>query len=92
MEGAAREVLPHWRRSRRRVGWSPAGEPNGHRSVEGHCRRSSRIYGYDALYRLTSESITLNSQPSTINYSYDPVGNRLSRQSTLNPILSTSAS
>jgi RHS repeat-associated protein len=43
-------------------------------------------YGYDNLYRLTSEAIT--SDPTTanngsINYSYDAVGNRLSRNSTI---------
>ncbi|HMG75196.1 MAG TPA: PKD domain-containing protein [Pyrinomonadaceae bacterium] len=42
-------------------------------------------YTYDDLYRLTSESIT--NDPHSVNgavsYSYDPVGNRLNRNSTL---------
>jgi RHS repeat-associated protein len=43
-------------------------------------------YGYDALYRLTSE--TISSDPVTANngqisYTYDPVGNRLSRTSSV---------
>ncbi len=49
-------------------------------------------YGYDALYRLTSETIT--SDPGEVNgtvtYTLDPVGNRLSRTSTLAAVPSTS--
>jgi RHS repeat-associated protein len=52
----------------------------------------NRLYTYDDVYRLTGESLSINNQPSTLNYGYDPVGNRLSRLSTINSILSTSAS
>jgi len=45
-------------------------------------------YGYDALYRLTSETVT--GDPGGVNgsvgYVYDPVGNRLERDSTLAPV------
>ena len=45
-------------------------------------------YGYDALYRLTSETVT--GDPAgvngTVGYDYDPVGNRLERTSTLAPV------
>lgn len=41
-------------------------------------------YAYDALYRLTSESITgASSQNGTVSYGYDPAGNRLSLNSTI---------
>ena len=42
---------------------------------------TSRTYAwnYDPLYRLTNEIITLNSQPSSLNYGYDLVGNRTGR-------------
>jgi RHS repeat-associated protein len=43
-------------------------------------------YGYDALYRLTNETISGASTPQqngSISYGYDAVGNRLSRTSTL---------
>jgi hypothetical protein len=45
-------------------------------------------YSYDDLYRLTSESII--SDPHGVNgsagYSYDPVGNRLNRSSSIAPV------
>src|SRR5262249_7810380 len=43
-------------------------------------------YSYDALYRLTQEQITSNSVTAnngTIGYTYDAVGNRLSRTLTV---------
>ena len=43
----------------------------------------TRAYGYDAAYRLTTENLQINSQLATLNYSYDAVGNRLTRTSTL---------
>ncbi len=43
-----------------------------------------RSYSYDDLYRLTGESIGLGAaSASSLNYIYDPVGNRLSRGSTM---------
>ena len=51
-------------------------------------------YTYDDLYRLTSESIA--NDPHGINgnasYSYDPVGNRLNRSSSITPVPSQSSS
>jgi len=50
-------------------------------------------YGYDALARLTSETIANdpNSANGTLSYSLDAVGNRLSRTSTLAAISSTTS-
>jgi RHS repeat-associated protein len=43
---------------------------------------------YDGIYRLTNETISLDphSNNGAVSYSLDPVGNRLSQQSTLSPI------
>src|SRR5262249_42109588 len=51
-------------------------------------------YGYDDIYRLTSE--TISSDPTTanngsVNYSYDAVGNRLARNSTIAAVPSTTS-
>jgi RHS repeat-associated protein len=47
-------------------------------------------YGYDDLYRLTSETITgAASQNGAISYQYDSVGNRLQRNSTVAAIPAT---
>jgi len=43
----------------------------------------TRTYGYDPAYRLTSETITAGGQTSALGYTYDAVGNRLTRTSTL---------
>jgi RHS repeat-associated protein len=53
-------------------------------------RTINRVYSYDNLYRLTGE--TINGAPSTgsASYNYDPVGNRLARNSTLPELLSQS--
>ncbi len=48
-------------------------------ALNAHPSTINRVYTYDNLYRVTGESFTFNSQPSTLNYAYDPVGNRLSR-------------
>ncbi|MDP2938467.1 MAG: RHS repeat-associated core domain-containing protein [Candidatus Omnitrophota bacterium] len=37
---------------------------------------SSMVYTYDTLNRITSNTQTVNSQPYTLNYEYDAVGNR----------------
>lgn len=51
-------------------------------------------YTYDAVYRLTREAVS-GSQNSasngTIDYTYDPVGNRLSRTSSLEKVLSATS-
>jgi RHS repeat-associated protein len=52
-------------------------------------------YGYDDLYRLTSETINNDGVPSNngaIGYTYDAVGNRLTRTSTVGAIPSTVSS
>jgi RHS repeat-associated protein len=54
----------------------------------------NRIYTYDNLYRLVGEDISVGwtSSPASLNYFYDPVGNRLARQSTLPALLPQSFS
>jgi len=47
-------------------------------------------YTYDALYRLTSETITNAPVSGSVGYTYDAVGNRLSRTSTVTGVPSTS--
>jgi RHS repeat-associated protein len=44
-------------------------------------RTINRVYSYDNLYRLTGETIggTSYTSPQPLTYSYDPVGNRLTR-------------
>jgi RHS repeat-associated protein len=52
-------------------------------------------YSYDALYRLTSETIsndTVSANNGAISYTYDAVGNRLSRTSTVAAVPSTTSS
>jgi RHS repeat-associated protein len=50
-------------------------------------------YTYDDLYRITSESIANDSHGmnGTVSYSYDPVGNRLNRSSSIVPVPSQSS-
>ena len=64
--------------------------PTGNRTAVTELGSRTVNYTYDDLYRLTSESIA--NDPHGINgsasYGYDPVGNRLSRTSTLAPVTS----
>ena len=46
----------------------------------------SRTFGYDPLYRLTNEAISVSGQNTSLDYSYDAVRNRLSLLSTLGVI------
>ncbi|MBI3651513.1 MAG: RHS repeat-associated core domain-containing protein, partial [Acidobacteria bacterium] len=51
-------------------------------------------YSYDALYRLTNETITndaVSANNGSITYSYDAVGNRLSRTSSVAAVPSTTS-
>jgi RHS repeat-associated protein len=41
--------------------------------------RRSVLYGYDALHRLTGENVTGTAGSLNVNYTYDEVGNRLTR-------------
>ena len=63
--------------------------PSGHRRqvIEG---ARTTTYGYDALYRLTSEAIAGDSHGNngTITYTLDKVGNRLSRTSNVSALSS----
>jgi RHS repeat-associated protein len=69
-------------------------EPAGHRIAASEtvfapsvpATTLNRSFNYDPLYRLTNETVTLNAQLSALNYSYDPAGNRLSRQSSISQL------
>jgi RHS repeat-associated protein len=50
-------------------------------------RTINRIYTYDNIYRLTGETINGAPASGTASYGYDPVGNRLTRNSTLPTLL-----
>lgn len=60
----------------------PAGNRTGVTELGGR----AVSYTYDALYRLTGETISGGTVNGAIGYSYDPVGNRLSRTSTVAPV------
>lgn len=57
---------------------------SGHRSAVAEYSGRTTAYAYDALYRLTRETITADPQlpMGLADYSYDKVGNRLSRTAT----------
>jgi RHS repeat-associated protein len=50
-------------------------------------RTINRVYTYDNIYRLTGETINGAPASGTASYGYDPVGNRLTRNSTLPTLL-----
>ena len=59
--------------------------PAGNRLSVSELSGRSVSYSYDALYRLTAETVTGAAQQAngTVGYIYDPVGNRTTRNSTL---------
>ncbi len=70
------------------AGYSYTLGPTGNRTAVTELNGRTVNYSYDDLYRLTSESIT--NDPHGVNgsasYSYDPVGNRLNRSSSIAPV------
>jgi RHS repeat-associated protein len=48
-------------------------------------------YTYDAVYRLTREAVSNSASNGVVDYTYDPVGNRLSRISSLEGVLSATS-
>jgi len=67
-------------------------EPTGRRLTATENNGRLVNYTYDALYRMTNEAISAGpSGNGSIGYTYDPVGNRLSRNSTLAAVLSTTS-
>jgi YD repeat-containing protein len=59
-------------------------DPAGHRTQVTELSGRTVQYGYDSLYRLTSETISgAVSQNGAIGYVYDSVGNRMSMTSTV---------
>jgi len=69
------------------AGYAYALNPSGHRTQVRELGGRTAIYGYDNLYRLTQETISGTLIAGQIAYSYDAVGNRLSRNSTVTNIL-----
>lgn len=59
----------------------------GNRTAVTELSGRSVSYGYDSLYRLTSETVSAdpNNNNGAINYTYDSVGNRKTLNSTLPP-------
>ena len=62
----------------------------GHRTAVTELSGRTVQYSYDNIYRLTSEAVMADPSGNngTINYTYDPVGNRTQQTST-NPAIST---
>src|SRR5262245_46549685 len=58
-------------------------EPAGHRVSVLEATGRAVNYGYDAQYKLLSEAVAGTANSGTVGYTYDPVGNRLSRTSSL---------
>ena len=56
-------------------------------SLNAQPKTINRIYTYDNIYRLTGETINGAPASGTASYGYDPVGNRLTRNSTLPTLL-----
>jgi hypothetical protein len=62
--------------------------PAGNRTSVAELSGRTVNYGYDSLYRLTSESISADphSKNGTVGYTYDSVGNRQQMSSTLSAV------
>ena len=60
--------------------------PSGNRTAVAELGGRQVNYTYDVLYRLTGETIAGGAVNGTIGYTYDAVGNRLTRTSTVAPV------
>jgi RHS repeat-associated protein len=67
--------------------------PTGNRTSVTESSGRTVNYSYDDLYRLSGETITNDPHGinGSANYSYDPVGNRLNRSSSIAPVPSQSS-
>ena len=67
--------------------------PTGNRTSATEPNGRALNWTYDGIYRLTNETVTLDprSKNGTVNYGLDPVGNRLSEDSTIPGIPTGSA-
>ncbi|MEA2203723.1 MAG: hypothetical protein QOE77_499 [Blastocatellia bacterium] len=76
------------------AGYSYTLGPAGNRVGVTELNGRTVTYSYDDLYRLRAETIANgpHNVNGTISYSYDAVGNRLSRTSTVTPVISQTAS
>jgi RHS repeat-associated protein len=61
--------------------------PAGNRTAVSELGGRQVNYTYDSLYRLTNEMIAGGTVNGSIGYTYDAVGNRLSRTSSVTPVL-----
>ncbi|MGA2436161.1 MAG: RHS repeat-associated core domain-containing protein, partial [Bryobacteraceae bacterium] len=68
--------------------------PVGNRLSAAEASGRSAAYGYDSVYRLTQEAVTADPKGNNgaLGYSLDPVGNRLSLNSTLSALSAQSFS
>jgi RHS repeat-associated protein len=69
-------------------------DPTGRRLLVTESSGKVTTYTYDTVYRLKSETVAGDAAASgngVVNYTYDPVGNRLSRNSSLAAVLSTTS-
>jgi RHS repeat-associated protein/uncharacterized repeat protein (TIGR01451 family) len=69
-------------------------DPTGRRLSVSEDNGRTVNYSYDALYRLTGETVgggPVAAGNGAVTYTYDPVGNRLSRASTLATVLSSTS-
>jgi RHS repeat-associated protein len=67
-------------------------DPTGRQLSQSELSGRMASYGYDALYRLTAETVDGNSDARSngaLGYTYDPVGNRLNRTSTVAAVAAT---
>ncbi len=69
------------------AGYAYALNPAGHRTQVREMSGRTVNYSYDNLYRLTQETISGSIMAGQITYTYDAVGNRMSRNSTVTNIL-----
>jgi RHS repeat-associated protein len=75
------------------AGYTYTLDPTGRRLLATENNGRVTTYTYDAIYRLKSEAVAGDPAAGNgaVNYTYDPVGNRLARNSTLAAVLSTTS-
>ena len=85
--------LTHTRNATTLASFTHTLDPTGRRLSVTESSGRLTTYNYDSIYRLNSETVTgdVASGNGVVNYTYDPVGNRLSRNSSLAAVLSTTS-
>jgi RHS repeat-associated protein len=87
-------LLTHGRAGSTLASYAQTLDPTGRRLSVNEQDGRAVSYAYDSLYRLTNEAVTGGAAPSgngSVAYTYDAVGNRLSRISTLAAVLSSTS-